>query len=1167
MTITNQTNKNQYTADGVETNFGYTFDVASQNEIKVIVTSTAGVDSVKTLTTNYTVDTGTQTITFLSGSIPSASERVTLVRNEDITQETGYVENDAFPAAATEGGLDHLIRVDQQQEEKLSRSISVPQGTATTFDAELPTPTGNSDKYLKLNSAGTKLEYIALTNDLGTVSAPSSIDGVSNDGGDINFVAGTNMTITPDDGANTITFDATTSVPTTINSVSGTNIDLIAGTALTVTPDDPSDQITLAFNPSGLSANSISGDKLDGGTYSNFTSTGIDDNATAEKIDLDDVRATISTSSGIRLQAIAPNMDFNQTDGGANEKYTRFIADSTTFKLQNADDTYSSFVDVMSVTRSGTTTATIEFTATDTEFTGTGSIEVPSGTTAQRPSTPANGMVRYNTTIPQLEGYINGAWENLNPAVGEVNTASNLTSGAGTEADVFKQKTGVDLEFRTLKEGSNITLTENANDITISASGTSGEINTATALTSGAGTEGDVFKQKTGVDLEFRAIKQGTNITITENANDITISAAGSVGESNTASNVGGATGTIFKQKTGVDLELKTISGTGNITVTNNVSDIDISTSAEINTASNVGTGAGQIYKQKTGVDLELKRIAAGSGIQVTNGTSDITISATSGGWFNVQDPTYGATGDGTTDDTTAVQAAITAALAAGGTVYFPSGKYRITSELTCTHTYTGDGSINRVCFNGDGAGNTFLVWDGSDTRSAGVAGTATAYILNYSTSVTGDGVHAHDYGFIENLTFRLASGKQYYANGLKIQRRAYLNVKNCWFLGMDTGVELHSSLSMGFDACQFVSNNYGLSAEEGTSAFTSCNAVWINNCTATDNAYGAYNLLNGSYTFLAGTIENNGASAAGSGYGVRYQKTSATVGEDTNALTFLGDTYFEGNGNTNPAKADIWITQTVAKPTSYSIRNCNFNRTANYSTNCILVEHNFAEVLGLDISGCTFDGFGSYTPSAGRPYIDVTTTTGSGRNFIAINNTYNDSLEVPVHSDLAGTPFQASYIGSLETKSFSPAFNGALAYRTSAQSISNSSATTVTWNGTEYDTGVATYGAAFWNSAGRFTIPSGVTKIRIGASASWASSSAGLRSVNIKKNGSAFTGQPHVRGSATTAIMLQQGWSPVINVTAGDYFEVVVFQTSGGSLNLEGSSTEPTWFAIEVVK
>ncbi len=98
-------------------------------------------------------------------------------------------------------------------------------------------------------------------------------------------------------------------------------------------------------------------------------------------------------------------------------------------------------------------------------------------------------------------------------AGGEVNTASNV--GGGIEA--FKQKTGVDLEFRTLIAGSpNITIVENANDITFDVVGaaateerfrlnyaTNGNLSSTDNLTSGISSVNILSPTGGDVDITF----------------------------------------------------------------------------------------------------------------------------------------------------------------------------------------------------------------------------------------------------------------------------------------------------------------------------------------------------------------------------------------------------------------------------------------------------------------------------------------------------------------------------------------------------------------------------------------------------------------------------------------------------------------------------------------
>lgn len=64
--------------------------------------------------------------------------------------------------------------------------------------------------------------------------------------------------------------------------------------------------------------------------------------------------------------------------------------------------------------------------------------------------------------------------------------------------------------------------------------------------------------------------------------------------------------------------------------------------------------------------------------------------------WINVQAAAYGATGDGATDDTTAIQQAINSA-GIGGVVYFPKGVYRISRPLDLPRGVSLQGSHSNL--------------------------------------------------------------------------------------------------------------------------------------------------------------------------------------------------------------------------------------------------------------------------------------------------------------------------------------------------------------------------------------------------------------------------------------------------------------------------------------
>ena len=168
-------------------------------------------------------------------------------------------------------------------------------------------------------------------------------------------------------------------------------------------------------------------------------------------------------------------------------------------------------------------------------------------------------------------GYLDGIGGNIQALLnGKIDNGVNVGAGAGL---VFKDKSGMNLRFKTINAGNNIAITNNADDITINA--TSVVVPNVNGTNVGTGT-GIVFKDKSGDNLRFRTVKAGNNITITNNADDITINATSVVIPNVNGTNVGTGTGIVFKDKSGDNLRFKTIKAGNSISITNNADDVTI---------------------------------------------------------------------------------------------------------------------------------------------------------------------------------------------------------------------------------------------------------------------------------------------------------------------------------------------------------------------------------------------------------------------------------------------------------------------------------------------------------------------------------------------------------------------------------------------------------------
>lgn len=342
----------------------------------------------------------------------------------------------------------------------------------------------------------------------------------------------------------------------------------------------------------------------------------------------------------------------------------------------------------------------------------------------------------------------------------------------------------------------------------------------------------------------------------------------------------------------------------------------------------------------------------------------------------------YGAVGNGTTDDTIAIQAAIDAALSAGGTVYFPPGNYKISATLVVNlSSVPSDASLTRIWITGNGNGSTAITSTQADAALRIVGGTSGAF---------------HTYLKLEGLRFSGPGVTSVGSHGVELDNTAFLHMTDCTITGYEYGLWGTDVVSTRFENVEIRFNSYGFYFAYGD--LSRPNAISFVGCTIANNEnYGGYAVGAACLGLVNCTVEGNGAVGVDANrWGLKVEQCGV---EGAIGLSVF-NTYFENNANI----ADIWIVQSSYR-CAFFISGSSFVRgTSSYfvDSNIRLDLTTTVNKQTVTILGCGFDSRGTYTEDPTRPYIDLTNLSGANANIELFGNLYGDSSIRPANGVLA---------------------------------------------------------------------------------------------------------------------------------------------------------------------
>lgn len=189
MTLPSAISKSQHVGNPPTAGFSTNFVFWAPDDLTVVLTSAAGVDTTWTRGTQYTVTGGkglTGTVVVKTTPVnytPQVGETLTILSALSDTQPTALPLGGGFPSPAVELRFDQIVRLIQQKAEELGRSIKLKASTAVT-GLEIPDPEdgkflrGNAtnDGYENVDVAGQGALALPLVVTLGGTGATNAVD-------------------------------------------------------------------------------------------------------------------------------------------------------------------------------------------------------------------------------------------------------------------------------------------------------------------------------------------------------------------------------------------------------------------------------------------------------------------------------------------------------------------------------------------------------------------------------------------------------------------------------------------------------------------------------------------------------------------------------------------------------------------------------------------------------------------------------------------------------------------------------------------------------------------------------------------------------------------------------------------------------------------------------